>query len=79
MKTYRVTVTREVAQTKDLEIGAESEDDAREEAESEVGNIAEDEWSYDDLASDPEITEVVELSDDEEEDDELENKTAALA
>jgi hypothetical protein len=79
MKTYRITVSREITQTRDLEIEAETEDEARDEAEGEIGNIADDGWS-DDPAGDPEITEVVELSeDDEAEDDEAENKTPALA
>ena len=64
MKTYRVTVTREITQTYDLEIEAEDEADARDQANDEILSISAGDWSDLDAGSDPEIVKVVELTDD---------------
>ena len=69
MKTYCVTVTREmnVTQSHELEIEAEDEEAAREQAESEMENISDDDWSEESsVVDDLEITKVEEVSDDEE-------------
>ena len=67
MKTYHVTVSREVTQTHVLEVEAEDEDEAREQAENEIGNIAEDDWGDGVANNDPEIDKVQEVADDDEE------------
>ena len=72
MKTYCVTVTREmnVTQSHELEIEAEDEEAAREQAESEMENISDDDWSEESsVVDDLEITKVEEVSDDEDEDE----------
>ena len=67
MKTYHVTVSREVTQTHVLEVEAEDEDEAREQAESEIDNIAEDDWDNGVANGDPEIDKVEEVAADDEE------------
>ena len=62
-----MTVSREVTQTHVLEVEAEDEDEAREQAESEIGNIAEDDWDDGVANNDPEIDKVQEVADDDEE------------
>ena len=62
MKTYHVTVSREMTQTHVLEVEAEDEDEAREQAENEIDNIAEADWddgeeAKDDAAASPSIAE----------------------
>ena len=63
MKTFRITLTREISQDLNLEIEAENADEAREQAEDEILNLAEDDWRVL-QETDPEITAVVELRDD---------------
>jgi hypothetical protein len=67
MKTYHVTVSREMTQTHVLEVEAEDEDGAREQAESEIDNIAEGDWDDGVANNDPEIDKVEEVADDGEE------------
>ena len=67
MKTYRITVRREVEQTHNIEVEADNEDDARDQAEGEIDNIADDSWDDGFTTSDPEVTKVVELTDEGEE------------
>jgi hypothetical protein len=68
-KTYSVKVTREITQTHHLEIEAEDEDEARDLAEDEILNIAEDDWDDDERTSDPEIDKVTLFKDDEEDEE----------
>jgi hypothetical protein len=68
MKTFRITLTREISQDLNLEIEAENADEAREQAEDEILNLAEDDWRVL-QETDPEITAVVELRDDGESDE----------
>jgi hypothetical protein len=67
MKTFRITLTREISQDLNLEIEAENADEAREQAGDEILNLAEDDWRIS-QETDPEITAVVELRDDGESD-----------
>jgi hypothetical protein len=67
MKTYHVTVSREVTQTHVLEVEAEDEDEAREQAESEIDNLAEDDWDSGGPYGDVEIGKVEEVAADDEE------------
>ena len=67
MKTYHVTVSREVTQTHVLEVEAEDEDEARDQAESEIDNIAEDDWDNGVANDDVEIGKVEEVAADDEE------------
>ena len=55
MKTYSVTFTREITQTHVIEVEAEDEDDAREQAEVEIGDVSDDDWTFDGTYGDPEI------------------------
>ena len=64
MPTYRITVRREVEQTHDFEIEADNEDDARDQANEEIENISEDDWSDGATTSDAEVTKVTELTED---------------
>ena len=64
MPTYRITVRREVEQTHDLEIEADNEDDARDQANEEIENISEDDWSDGATTADAEVTKVTELTQD---------------
>jgi hypothetical protein len=75
MKTFAVTVERQISQTHDLEIQAESSNEARELAEDEIPNIDNDDWDIG-HADEPEVTKVVELSngDESEEGSEAENE-----
>ena len=77
MKTYHVTVSREMTQTHVLEVEAEDEDAAREQAESEIDNIADGDWDDGVADSDPEIDKVQEVADDGEE-VEADDDTATL-
>jgi hypothetical protein len=47
MKTYTVTVIREIRETLDLEIEAENEDDAKEKAKAKEDATPDDHWFYD--------------------------------
>ena len=67
MKTYHVTVSREMTQTHVLEVEAEDEDEAHDLAEDEIQNIAEDDWDDGVANNDPEIDRVQEVADDGEE------------
>ena len=69
MKLYRVTVRRTIAQTCDIEIEAENEDEARELAEAELLNISDDDWDNEEATGDPEIVGVTELVDEPPEED----------
>jgi hypothetical protein len=62
MKTYRITISRQMPQTHDLEIEAENEDDAWIQANQEIANISEDDWDDGVVGEDPEISKVVELT-----------------
>jgi hypothetical protein len=68
MKTFRIILTREISQGLNLEIEAEDADEARERAEDEILNLAEDDWRVS-QETDPEITAVVELRGDDESDE----------
>jgi hypothetical protein len=68
MKTFRITLTREISQDLHLEIEAENTDEARERAEDEILNLAEDDWRIL-QETDPEVAAVVELRDDGESDE----------
>jgi hypothetical protein len=68
MKTYAIRVERELIQTHDFEIEAESEDEACELAELEASGLADNAWENA-LLEDPEITTIVELSDDDKTDE----------
>jgi hypothetical protein len=59
---FRVTLTRTVTQTHDLDIEADDKEQAESEGDAEATNIADEDWLDDDLQSDPEVTKVVELS-----------------
>lgn len=68
MKTYRVTLSCAARLSATIEIDAENEDDAREEAETEALNLGADDWEIESLDSDdPDVEKVEELTDSEEE------------
>ena len=75
MPTYRITVRREVEQTHDLEIEADNEDDARDQANDKITNISEDDWSDGATTADAEVTKVTERTEDE---DEIEDEDEPL-
>lgn len=62
-KTYRIEVTRQIAQTHSFEVEAENGDEARELAEAELLNISDDDWDNEEATGDPEIVGVTELTD----------------
>ena len=68
MKTFAITVERQISQTYDLEIEAENEDEARERAEDQCSTIAADDWDTVE-EEDPEVATIVDLSDDEADDE----------
>jgi hypothetical protein len=70
MPIYRITIRREVEQTHDLEIEADNEDDARDQADYEIENISEDDWSDGATTADAEVTKVTKLKDEVEDEDE---------
>jgi hypothetical protein len=77
MKTWRVTITRELSQEHDMEIEADTEDEACEKAEEEIYTISDDDWEDSALQEDdPKIKKVLELSDGGEEPEEKEEESA---
>jgi hypothetical protein len=77
VKTWRVTITRELSQEHDMEIEADTEDEACEKAEEEIYTISDDDWEESDLQEDdPKIKKVVELTNDGEEPEEKDEETA---
>jgi hypothetical protein len=46
MTTYNVTIVREIRETLDLEVEADSEDDAKWKAEEEEADTSDDCWSH---------------------------------
>ena len=70
MKKFAITVERQVSQTHDFEIEAESIDEARDLAEDEISNVGPDDWDLGHVeAEEPEIRAVVELGDADESED----------